>query len=129
MLLAIYLATGQDAANIVEGSQGITFAEVRDDSLYFSVSLPNIIVGTVGPGKDLPSTQEALQRLGCLEKRDVRQNSRRLAEIVAATVLCGELNLLAAQTKPGELVKSHMALERGGTIPNSPSVRCRSCKK
>ena len=112
MLLAIYLATGQDAANIVEGSQGMTTAEVRGDNLYFSVSLPNVIVGTVGSGKDLEGTKAALMSLGCLEKRGCGDNSRRLAEIVAGTVLCGELSLLAAQTKPGELVRSHMKLER-----------------
>lgn len=116
MLLGLYLATGQDAANIVEGSQGISYAEVRGDNLYFSVTIPNIIVGTVGNGKNLPFAQEALERLGCLEKRPPGHNSRRLAEIAAATVLCGEINLLAAQTKPGELVRSHMALERGTTI-------------
>jgi len=51
MLLGFYLATGQDAANIVEGSQGLTMAEERDGDLYFSVTLPNIIVGTVGNGR------------------------------------------------------------------------------
>ncbi len=113
MLLAIYLATGQDPANIVEGSQGITYAEVRGEDLYVSVSLPSIIVGTIGSGKSLPAPQEALARLGCLEAQPPGHNSRRLAEIVAATVLCGEVNLLAAQTRPGELVRSHMSLERG----------------
>ena len=54
ILLGIYLSTGQDAANIVEGSQGITHAEVQNENLYFSVTLPNIIVGVVGNGKDLP---------------------------------------------------------------------------
>ena len=112
MLLAFYLATGQDAANIVEGSQGIAFAEVRNGDLYFSVTLPNIIVGTVGHGKDRPDVQSRLAALGCTERRKSGQNGRRLAEIAAATVLCGELNLLAAQTKPGELVRSHMAIER-----------------
>jgi hydroxymethylglutaryl-CoA reductase (NADPH) len=112
MLLAIYLATGQDAANIVEGSQGITQAEVRGDNLYFSVSLPNVIIGTVGNGKNLEGTEAALRGLGCLEKRACGDNSRRLAEIIAATVLCGELSLLAAQTKPGELVRAHMKIER-----------------
>ncbi|MEM6390128.1 MAG: hydroxymethylglutaryl-CoA reductase [Pseudomonadota bacterium] len=48
MLLAFYLATGQDAANIIEGSQGLVHAEARPDSLYFSVTLPNLIVGSVG---------------------------------------------------------------------------------
>lgn len=112
MLLGIYLATGQDAANIIEGSQGIVHAEVRDQDLYFSVTLPNVIVGTVGNGKELPFVQENLARLGCLEPREPGQNGRRLAAIVGATVLCGELSLLAAQTNPGELMESHLRLER-----------------
>ncbi|MCT9820237.1 hydroxymethylglutaryl-CoA reductase [Microbacterium sp. W1N] len=113
MLLAFYLATGQDAANIVEGSQGITYAEVRGDGdLYFSCSLPNLIVGTVGNGKDLPFVDETLERLGCREEREPGGNARRLAALIAATVLCGELSLLAAQTNPGELMQSHMLLER-----------------
>ena len=66
MLLAVYIATGQDAANIVEGSQGISFAEVRNGSLYFSVTLPNIIVGTVGHGKDQTGSHERLASLGCM---------------------------------------------------------------
>jgi hydroxymethylglutaryl-CoA reductase (NADPH) len=114
MLLAFYLATGQDAANIVEGSQGITWAEVRGDGdLYFSCTLPNLIVGTVGNGKDLPGVEDALTRLGCREDRESGGNARRLAGLIAATVLCGELSLLAAQTNPGELMASHLRLERG----------------
>ncbi|HQW58040.1 MAG TPA: hydroxymethylglutaryl-CoA reductase, partial [Gammaproteobacteria bacterium] len=112
MLLALYLATGQDAANIIEGSQGMVHAEVRNQDLYFSVTLPNVIVGTVGNGKHLPFVKENLAGLGCLEPRTPGQNSRRLAAIVGATVLCGELSLLAAQTNPGELMESHLRLER-----------------
>jgi hydroxymethylglutaryl-CoA reductase (NADPH) len=113
MLLAVYLATGQDAANIVEGSQGITHAEVNTSGLYFSVSLPNVIVGTVGNGKHLAFVRENLARLGCDQQAALPgDNSRRLAMIVAATVLCGELSLLAAQTNRGELTDSHMRLER-----------------
>lgn len=112
MLLGIYLATGQDAANIIEGSQGIVHAEARNDDLYFSVTLPNVIVGTVGNGKQLAFVKENLALLGCLEKRTLGQNSRRLAAIIGATVLCGELSLLAAQTNPGELMESHLRLER-----------------
>lgn len=112
LLLAIYLATGQDAANIVEGSQGITFARVVDEDLYFSVSLPNIIVGTVGNGKDISFVQENLSQLGCLEARASGKNAQRLAHITAATVLCGELSCLAAQTNLGELASSHLRLER-----------------
>ncbi len=112
MLLAFYLATGQDAANIVEGSQGIVHAEVRGEDLYFSVTLPNIIVGTVGNGKQLDFVQNNLAMLGCMEARAPGANARRLAIIAAATVLCGELSLLAAQTNPGELMRSHIQLER-----------------
>lgn len=112
MLLGIYLATGQDAANIVEGSQGITYAEEREEGLYFSCTLPHLIVGTVGNGKHLPHVQQNLDKMGCGDDREPGQNARRLAAITAATVLCGELSLLAAQTNPGELMATHVAMER-----------------
>ena len=114
ILLAFYLATGQDAANIIEGSQGIVHAETRDGDLYFSCTLPNLIVGTVGNGKGeaLATVEAHLQALGCREARPAGENARRLAAICAATVLCGELSLLAAQTNPGELMRAHLALER-----------------
>lgn len=113
MLLAFYLATGQDAANIVEGSQAIDHAEVLEDgSLYFSVSLPNLIVGTVGNGKGLDFVSDNLAMMGCTPNQDAGVSARKLAMICAATVLCGELSLLAAQTNPGELMQSHRKLER-----------------
>lgn len=112
MLLGFYLATGQDAANIVEGSQGFVHAELRNGDLYFSVTLPNIIVGTVGAGKNLDFVRTNLEQLGCAAEREPGQSARRLAVIAAATVLCGELSLLAAQTNPGELMRAHIKLER-----------------
>jgi hydroxymethylglutaryl-CoA reductase (NADPH) len=123
MLLAFYLATGQDAANIVEGSQGTTLAEVRNGDLWFSVTIPNLIVGTVGNGKGLPFVEEVLAKLGCRPcsaegyagqaTREPGANARRLALICAAAVLCGELSLMAALTNPGELMTAHRKLERG----------------
>ncbi|NRA19810.1 MAG: hydroxymethylglutaryl-CoA reductase [Oceanospirillaceae bacterium] len=112
MLLAFYLATGQDAANIIEGSQGVVHAEVRGDDLYFSCTIPNLIVGTVGNGKGIAFVAENLEKLGCRESRPSGDNARRLAAICGATVLCGELSLLAAQTNPGELMQAHINLER-----------------
>ena len=112
ILLALYLATGQDAANIIEGSQGIVHAEVLDDNLSFSTTLPNVIVGTVGNGKDLQFVRENLARLGCFEARKPGENARRLAAITGATVLCGELSLMAALTNSGELMETHTNLER-----------------
>lgn len=105
MLLAFYLATGQDAANIVEGSQAIVHAEANDTGLYFSVSLPNLIVGTVGNGKNFPFVQQNWAILG-------NPNARQLAIIAAAVVLCGELSLLGAIANPGELMQSHLSIER-----------------
>jgi hydroxymethylglutaryl-CoA reductase (NADPH) len=113
MLLGFYLATGQDAANIVEGSQGLTMAEQRGKDLCFSVTLPNLIVGTVGNGKGLPFVVENMQRMGLDQTRETGENSRRLACLCAAAVLCGELSLLAAQTNPGELMDAHRRIERG----------------
>lgn len=117
ILLAFYLATGQDAANIVEGSQGITHAESRSDGLYFSVTLPNVIVGTVGNGKQLPHVQQNLKQLRCSAEdfgpdSNPSAASRRLAALVGVSVLCGELSLLAAQTNPGELMRAHYIHER-----------------
>ncbi|PID42798.1 MAG: hydroxymethylglutaryl-CoA reductase [Gammaproteobacteria bacterium] len=112
MLLAFYLATGQDAANIVEGSQGVVHAEVRGDDLYFSCTAPNLIMGTVGNGKGLDFVEQNLIDLGCKAERETGDNARRLAAICCATVLCGELSLLAAQTNPGELMAAHFKLER-----------------
>jgi hydroxymethylglutaryl-CoA reductase (NADPH) len=108
MLLAVYLATGQDAANIVEGSQGITFAEVRDGNLYFSVTIPNIIVGTVGNGKNEAIFHDRLVKMGCEGPR----GSQTLAHLIGATVLAGELSLLAALTNPHELMRAHTSIER-----------------
>jgi hydroxymethylglutaryl-CoA reductase (NADPH) len=108
MLLAFYLATGQDAANIVEGSQGITHCELKGDDLYFSVTLPNIIVGSVGHGKD---SLDATENLNFLANQGFK-TSQSLAHVVAATVLCGELSLMAALTNPNELTSSHKRIER-----------------
>ncbi len=114
MLLGFYLATGQDAANIVEGSQAINHVEVTPEGdLYFSTTLPNLIVGTVGNGKGLDFVQTNLEQLGCTDKeKPPGDNARRLACIAGATALCGELSLLAAQTNPGELMAAHIKLER-----------------
>ncbi len=122
MLLGFYLATGQDAANIIEGSQGMVYAEVRNQDLYFSVTLPNVIVGTVGNGKSFDFVQENLKQLGCLEEREIGKNARRLAIIAAGAALCGELSLLAAQTNPGELIKTHVKLERAKASEGNQSA-------
>lgn len=112
ILLAFYVATGQDAANIVEGSQSITHIEDRDGDAYVSLTLPNLIVGTVGNGKNLEAVERHLALLSCREERSPGAIGQRLAVLCGAAALCGELSLMAALTNPGELMEAHTKWER-----------------
>ncbi len=108
MVAAIFLATGQDAAHVVEGSLGVTTAENRDGDLYFSVNLPDLPIATVGGGTSLETANEGLQILGVSGSGKARE----FAEIVAGTVLAGELSLVAALSA-GHLARAHQQLGRG----------------
>jgi hydroxymethylglutaryl-CoA reductase (NADPH) len=92
-ITAIFIATGQDAANVAESSAALGYAELRENGdYYYSVTIPSLIVATYGGGTGLPTQRECLELLGCYGDGKVRK----LAEIVAATVLCGELSLGSA---------------------------------
>lgn len=92
-ITAMFIATGQDVANVAESSAGICYTELtEDDSLYFSITLPSLIVATYGGGTALPTQRESLEMMDCFGKGKVFK----LAEIVAATVLAGELSLACA---------------------------------
>lgn len=105
IIAAIYAATGQDLAHVVEGSMGITTAKVLEhNDLYFSVYIPALMLGTVGGGTTLKVKQEALQIIGV-------KRSEELAEVVAASVLAGELSLLASLAE-GSLARAHEKLGR-----------------
>jgi len=108
MVAAIFLATGQDAAHVVEGSLGITTAENRNGDLYFSVNLPDLPVATVGGGTSLEVASEGLNILGVAGSGKARE----FAEIVASTVLAGELSLVGALAA-GHLARAHQELGRG----------------
>lgn len=108
MVAAIFLATGQDAAHVVEGSLGITTAENRDGDLYFSVNLPDLPIATVGGGTSLEVANEGLNILGVAGSGKARE----FAEIVAGTVLAGELSLIGALAA-GHLARAHQELGRG----------------
>ena len=107
VLAAVFIATGQDAAQVVDGSLGFTTAEADGGSLYFAVSLPALEVGTVGGGTRFPTQQECLHLMGCAGAG----KSRKFAEIVAAAVLAGELSLLGA-IAAGHLGRAHARLGR-----------------
>ena len=92
-ITAIFIATGQDVANVSESSTGILYGDLTDDQdLYLSITLPTLIVGTVGGGTGLPTQQEALRIMDCAGLDRVHK----FAEIVAGTVLAGEISLAAA---------------------------------
>ncbi|WP_122088875.1 hydroxymethylglutaryl-CoA reductase (NADPH) [Halalkalicoccus subterraneus] len=94
---AAFLATGQDAAQVVEGANAITTAEVKDGDLYASLSIASLEVGTVGGGTKLPTQTEALDVVGLRGGGDPPgSNADALAEVIATGALAGELSLLAA---------------------------------
>ena len=92
-ITAIFIATGQDVANVAESSAGLIYVELTDDKdLYISITIPSLIVATFGGGTGLATQKECLDLLGCSGKDKVFK----FAEIVAGTVLAGELSLAAA---------------------------------
>ena len=107
MVAAVYIATGQDPAQVVEGSLTLTTCEVDGEDLYMAVRMPAVEVGTVGGGTKLPAQAEALSLIGC----GGEGKARKLAEIVAVTVLAGELSTIGAQAA-GHLGKAHSQLGR-----------------
>lgn len=113
-LAALYLATGQDIANIGESNQCTTYNKVtRDGDYYFSITLPALILATYGGGTALPTQRECLQIMDCFGPGKVMK----LAEIAAALTLAGEISLGAAakidkETRTNEWVDAHERLGR-----------------
>lgn len=92
-ITAMFIATGQDVANVAEGAAAIIYTEITAaGDLYLSITIPSLIVATHGGGTGLPTQRECLEVLGCSGKGKVNK----LAEIVAGVVLAGELSLAAA---------------------------------
>jgi hydroxymethylglutaryl-CoA reductase (NADPH) len=107
-ITAIFIATGQDIANVAESHAAIAYARLLDNGdYYWSITLPSLIVGTHGGGTGLATQGECLALLGC----SGNGKARKLAEIVAATVLAGEVSLTSA-VLAGHWVRSHETLGR-----------------
>jgi hydroxymethylglutaryl-CoA reductase (NADPH) len=108
-LAALYLATGQDVACVAESAVGVTRFEVTPQGdLYASVTLPNLIVGTVGGGTGLPSQQACLTLLGLSGSG----KAQALAELCAGLCLAGELSIAGAMCS-GDFTRAHQLLARG----------------
>ncbi len=107
-IAAMFLALGQDVANLAEGSSGILYTELTPEKdLYISITIPSLIVATHGGGTGLPTQRECLHVLGCVGAGKVHK----LAEIIAGVVLAGEVSLGAAISSL-EWVSSHEAYGR-----------------
>ncbi|RPB03751.1 putative 3-hydroxy-3-methylglutaryl CoA reductase [Choiromyces venosus 120613-1] len=114
IVTALFLATGQDPAQNVESSNCITvMKKTAEGALQISVSMPSIEVGTIGGGTILEPQGAMLDLLGVrgAHQTNPGDNARKLARIVAAAVLAGELSLCSALAA-GHLVQSHMAHNR-----------------
>ncbi|KAK7195360.1 3-hydroxy-3-methylglutaryl-CoA reductase [Novymonas esmeraldas] len=113
VVAAVYIATGQDPAQVVESSTCMTTVEKAGEDLVVSVMMPSIEVGAVGGGTGLPSQRAMLELMGCAgaSKEDPGSNSRQIARVVAGAVMCGELSLLSGLAS-GHLLSAHMKLNR-----------------
>jgi len=108
-LAALYIACGQDAACVAESAVGTTRMEVTaDGGLYTAVTLPNLIVGTVGGGTGLPTQQACLQIMGLRGEG----KAQILAEVCASLALAGELSIIAALSC-GHFTRAHERRTRG----------------
>jgi len=116
-LAALYLACGQDVACVAESATGITRMEMTSDGdLYASVTLPNVMVGTVGGGTTLPGARACLDILGLAGSG----KATALAEVCAGIVLAGELSIIGAFCS-GDFADAHRCLSRGGQFRRSDS--------
>ncbi len=116
-LAALFLATGQDVACVSEAAVGITRFERREDgSLYTAVTLPNLIVGTVGGGTTLPTQSACLDILGLRGSG----HARALSEVAAALALAGEISIIGALSA-GHFTRAHEKLARQKNSPHATS--------
>lgn len=107
-IASLYIATGQDEANVVESHAGMLSHQLLENGdFYMSVTLPSLIVATFGGGTGLPTQRECLSMLGCVGKG----KANKFAEIVAATVLAGDISLACAVIA-GHWVSSHDKMGR-----------------
>lgn len=120
VVAALFIATGQDPAHVVEGSLGITTVESRKEGLYVSVHMPALMAGTVGGGTALSTQQEALSLMGVAGTGKARpltperSDGGRVAEfasVVGGAVLAGEVSLLASLAE-GSLARAHKRFAR-----------------
>lgn len=123
ILTAVYLATGQDPAQNVESSNCITLMKAVNGGkdLHISCTMPCIEVGTIGGGTILPPQQAMLDFIGVRGPHPTEPgaNARRLARVICASVMAGELSLCAALAA-GHLVQAHMAHNRNGAAAAAP---------
>ena len=115
-LTAMFMACGQDVACVSEAAVGLTRFDVTPTGdLYLSLTLPDVIVGTVGGGTSLPTARECLDMLGCAGAGQ----ARKFAEICGATALAGELSIAGALAA-GEFSAAHATFGRSATPKPKP---------
>lgn len=108
-LAAVYIACGQDPACVAESACGTTYMKLIDGDLQVSVTLPDIMVGTVGGGTRLPTQKKCLEIMQCSGPG----KAKKLAEILAATVLAAEISITGAMASD-EFTNAHAKYGRNG---------------
>jgi len=111
VMAAMYIAAGQDPACVAESAAGITYLEIVDNDILVSATLPGIMTGTVGGGTRLPTQMSCLKIIDCSGSG----HSSKFAEILAATVLAGEISLIGAMAAD-EFTDAHAKYGRSGGL-------------
>jgi len=111
VIAGIFAATGQDLGSIHESSLGVTQVEKTDDGLYVSLSIPALVIGTVGGGTNLPVPQSILELMNCNGKGKIE----RFAKLIAGFALSLEISTLAALAS-GQFARAHQKLGKNKTV-------------
>jgi hydroxymethylglutaryl-CoA reductase (NADPH) len=110
-IAGIFAATGQDLACIHESSVGIIQLDLLDEGLYLSLSVPALVIGTVGGGTQLPGPKVALELMGCFG----RGKLERFAKLIAGFALALEISTLAAMAS-GQFARAHQKLGKNKSV-------------
>jgi hypothetical protein len=111
VLAGIFTATGQDIACVHESSVALLQSRLVDGGVRLHLSLPSLVVGTVGGGTHLPRQAELLEMMGCRGDGGLPA----LAEIIAGFCLTLELSTTSACVG-GQFALAHERLGRNRPV-------------
>ena len=108
--MQLFLRQPVDIASIHESGCGYFYVKMEKGNVYASMTLPNLVIGTVGGGTSLPWQKESLDILDCYGQGKVN----RLAEIIAGFCLALDISTMSAMVTD-VFASAHERLARNPT--------------